>query len=122
MLYMILFASKFCFLQSIFFAASYPKVTKGNYFLPISLIKFSDIQLDNNKLLSDEDILWSNIIERIHRLKDSCGDLCNTEKEIKEGEFLGTVESNVSISHFLNPCLTLLLLTFELISFELDKL
>ena len=122
MLYMILFASKFCFLQSILFSASYPKVTKGNYFLPISLIKFSDIQLDNNKLLSDEDILWSNIIERIHRLKDSCGDLCNTEKEIKEGEFLGTVESNVSISHFLNPCMTLLLLTFELISFELDKL
>ena len=83
-----------------------------------------DVELhsDINKISKNESDLWSNIIERIHRLKDSCGDLCDTEKNIKEGEFLGTVESNVSISHFLNPCMSLLLLTFELRNFELDKL
>ena len=58
-----------------------------------------DVELhsDINKISKNESDLWSNIIERIHRLKDSCGDLCDTEKNIKEGEFLGTVESNVGM-------------------------
>ena len=64
-----------------------------------------DVELhsDINKISKNESDLWSNIIERIHRLKDSCGDLCDTEKNIKEGEFLGTVESNVGMIRKKDP-------------------
>merc|ERR1712243_209496 len=32
---------------------------------------------------------------RISKLKRKCGDLCNTNKQIEDGEFLGTVKSEV---------------------------
>jgi len=84
-LYIMMFSNKLCLHQASFFAASYPKAKQ-------------DVELhsDINKISKNESDLWSNIIERIHRLKDSCGDLCDTEKNIKEGEFLGTVESNIN--------------------------
>ena len=60
------------------------------------LTKDNELQLDEIKISKNDSDLWTKVVERIHKLKDSCGDLCDTEKEIKEGEFLGMVESNVS--------------------------
>ena len=34
-------------------------------------------------------------MKRIFALKSSCGDLCNTNKEVMPGEFIGTVKSDV---------------------------
>ena len=62
-----------------------------------NLFNEDELHPEGNKVSKDDSDLCTKVIERIHRLKESCGDLCDTEKEIKEGEFLGTVESNVSL-------------------------
>ena len=38
-------------------------------------------------------------MKRILKLQSSCGDLCNTGKEVKPGEFIGTVKSDASITN-----------------------
>ena len=38
-------------------------------------------------------------MKRILKLQSSCGDLCNTGKEVKPGEFIGTVKSDVNITN-----------------------
>ena len=34
-------------------------------------------------------------VKRIHMIKDVCGDLCDTSKEIEPGEFIGSVTAKV---------------------------
>ena len=36
-------------------------------------------------------------VKRINMIKDVCGDLCDTSKEIKPGEFMGSVTAKVYI-------------------------
>ena len=37
-----------------------------------------------------------SFVERMLKIKELCGDLCNTDKPIEKAEFLGTVESKVT--------------------------
>ena len=43
------------------------------------------------------DIDGEDLNTRILKLQFKCGDLCDTNKQIKEGEFIGTVKSEVKL-------------------------
>ena len=38
-------------------------------------------------------------LKRIKMIKEVCGDLCDTSKEIEPGEFIGSVTAKVNASH-----------------------
>lgn len=81
--------------------------TKRNFGLAFLLLLFLFTYLYHNQVYYEEDSkiqgeyksepeLWNNVMKRILKLQSSCGDLCNTGKEVKPGEFIGTVKSDVN--------------------------
>ena len=92
------FSTKYTFLFRVF-PEFYRFKGISKYDLYLIITHYLQMELYFKNIGEYKSDLWNKVMKRILKLQSSCGDLCNTGKEVKPGEFIGTVKSDVNITN-----------------------